>query len=83
MIVGATRNQSKALFLKGRSQRLCILYNVLGIFFEIILHSFIETLCLPSYYMHQRTTLNSRENHSVQIFRILFFTENNATSWTS
>ena len=73
MVIGSAGNNVDVSGKKTFAKCLCVLYNILLIYFEIIAQCFLEANCLCGDDMHQRSALDARENGFVEVILLRCF----------
>ena len=73
MIVGASRYDPDTAVHQSFAQRLRIVDDVLLVHLELRLQCFLEADCLRRDHMHQRTSLDSREDRLVKVVLVCCF----------
>src|SRR5438045_3930509 len=80
MVFGSAGNKIKAFRQKRFSECLTIHNHLLLIIAEIVGQGFLKTDSLCRNHMHERTTLNPRENTAIYFLLIRFFRENKSAA---
>src|SRR3990172_10521110 len=75
MVVRSTRNNGISPFYKFLRHCPCIFYRLVLALLELLRHCLFECNRLGCDDVHKRATLNSRENHRINLFGILRFTQ--------
>ena len=85
MIIGSSGYNINASVLKSFAERLSIFHYHAGILFKFRLQSFFQAYRLGSDHMHQRASLDSRENSFVKVKFLCIFcaAHDQSASWAS
>ena len=70
MIISATADDAIAVFAQTGSERFRIRHHLLLILAKLWLQCFVKTNRFRCDHVHERATLNARENHRVDLFRV-------------